>query len=154
MDKRSLSNFIVACYILLIKVEKKLLLTIGKLGTFQFKPGFYLYVGSARKNLPARIHRHLSQNKKLYWHIDYLLTQGKVTEIILIKENEECKIAEVIRETSGVSSPIPGFGSSDCRCPTHLFYIQERNKWEIIPARLQNGGFTVKTSYEEECFPS
>ncbi len=76
-----------ACYLLLIEVEEELLLTIGKLGTFRFKPGFYLYVGSARKNLPARINRHLSQNKKLHWHIDYLLTQRKVTKIISIKEN-------------------------------------------------------------------
>jgi len=107
----------VACYILLIEIEEELLLTIGKLGTFQFKPGFYLYVGSARKNLQARINRHLRHDKKLHWHIDYLLTEGEVTEVILIEENEECRIANALRGISEVSFPVPGFGSSDCRCP-------------------------------------
>jgi Uri superfamily endonuclease len=144
VDKGSFSKTIMACYLLLIEVEEELLLTIGKLGTFRFKPGFYLYVGSARKNLPARINRHLSQNKKLHWHIDYLLTQGKVTKIISIKENEECKIACIIRKISGVFSPISGFGSSDCRCPTHLYYIQKRDKWETILTSLQNRRFTIK----------
>lgn len=134
-----------ACYILLIEIEEKLLLTIGKLGTFQFKPGFYLYVGSARRNLPARINRHLSKNKKLYWHIDYLLTQGEVIEVILIKENEECRIVSAIREIPGVSLPVPGFGSSDCKCPAHLFYIQKKNLWRTISTHLWNLGFTVET---------
>lgn len=133
-----------ACYILLIEIEEELLLTIGKLGTFQFKPGFYLYVGSARKNLQARINRHLRYDKKLHWHIDYLLTEGEVTEVILIEENEECRIANALRGISEVSFPVPGFGSSDCRCPGHLFYIQEQNLWETIPVHLRNRGFTIK----------
>jgi len=134
----------VACYILLIEIEEELLLTIGKLGTFQFKPGFYLYVGSARKNLQARINRHLRYDKKLHWHIDYLLTEGEVTEVILIEENEECRIANTLRGISEVSFPVPGFGSSDCRCPGHLFYIQEKNLWETILVHLRNRGFTIK----------
>ena len=139
-----------ACYILLIEIEEELLLTIGKLGTFQFKPGFYLYVGSARKNLQARINRHLRYDKKLHWHIDYLLTEGEVTEVILIEENEECRIANTLRGISEVSFPVPGFGSSDCRCPGHLFYIQEKNLWETIPAHLRNWDFTIKTGYKGE----
>lgn len=135
-----------ACYILLIKIGEEPSLTIGKLGTFQFRPGFYLYVGSARRNLPARINRHLRQDKKLRWHIDYLLTQGEVVEVILVEEDAECQIANALREMPEVSLPIPGFGSSDCKCSSHLFYIRKKNMWETITTRLQNKGFTVKVT--------
>ncbi len=60
-------------YQLTIHLKNKVTLTIGKLGTFEFPAGHYIYTGSAKKNIEARINRHLSQQKSLKWHIDYLL---------------------------------------------------------------------------------
>jgi Uri superfamily endonuclease len=61
-------------YQLRILVLHPLRLRVGALGEFDFPAGQYLYTGSARRNLEARIARHLRRDKPLRWHIDYLLT--------------------------------------------------------------------------------
>lgn len=61
-------------YCLIINVEKDTKIKIGKkLGIINFKKGCYVYVGSAMNSLESRVKRHLSDNKKKHWHIDYLL---------------------------------------------------------------------------------
>ncbi|MGE5336851.1 MAG: DUF123 domain-containing protein, partial [Gemmatimonadota bacterium] len=60
-------------YQLLIEIARPLRCAIGRLGVFDFPAGRYLYTGSARRNLDARIARHLRGIKRLHWHIDYLL---------------------------------------------------------------------------------
>ena len=109
-------------YQLFINVEKEIDLIIGKLGRFIFPIGSYVYTGSAQKNMNKRIERHLSKNKKLHWHIDYLLNNDAV-QIIDIKKSEiiECSLNQ---KTNGVII-IKGFGSSDCNlcCGSHLKYI-------------------------------
>ena len=106
-------------YQLFINVAKEIDLIIGKLGRFIFPIGSYVYTGSAQKNMNKRIERHLSKNKKLHWHIDYLLNNDAV-QIIDIKKSEiiECSLNQ---KTNGVII-IKGFGSSDCNlcCGSHL----------------------------------
>ncbi len=97
-------------------------LTVGRLGTFEFPAGGYVYTGSAKKNMKQRLARHLSKNKKLRWHIDYLLTLKEVTVTrIELFARAEC---EVNAETRG-RTIAPGFGSSDCRshCVSHLKFL-------------------------------
>ncbi|MCK4902633.1 MAG: GIY-YIG nuclease family protein, partial [Thermoplasmatales archaeon] len=80
-------------YILLIELENDSKIQIGKLGDILFKKGFYVYIGSALNGLEQRINRHLRADKKLHWHIDYLLKSAKV-DSVYYKENdqrEECK---------------------------------------------------------------
>lgn len=96
---------------------------MGKLGTHNFLPGMYLYVGSALKNLERRIARHRAEEKRFHWHIDFLL-QFAVVENILTIESEnhiECLLNQVVSETLPVRMVMRGFGSSDCPCPTHLW---------------------------------
>ena len=63
-------------YCLIINVEKDTKIKIGKkLGIINFKKGCYVYVGSAMNSLESRVKRHLSDNKKKHWHIDYLTKQ-------------------------------------------------------------------------------
>jgi Uri superfamily endonuclease len=97
-------------------------LSIGQLGAFDFPAGRYVYTGSARRNMQARIARHLRNEKKLKWHIDYLLASplasiDKVTRYAL----PECAINQ---RTAGVIL-IVGFGASDCHagCGSHLKYL-------------------------------
>ena len=52
-------------------------LTVGRLGTFLFPVGRYIYTGSAKRSIEARIARHLRKKKTLRWHIDYLLASPK-----------------------------------------------------------------------------
>ena len=53
--------------------------TVGGLGTFDFPAGCYVYTGSPKRNLHARVARHHSRGKRLRWHIDYLLAAISAT---------------------------------------------------------------------------
>jgi Uri superfamily endonuclease len=84
--------------------------------------GDYVYTGSARRNLEARIARHCRRDKKLHWHIDYLLAAAE-TRIIDIQRlaQPEC----FINQQQAGRTLIPGFGASDCRggCGSHLKHL-------------------------------
>ena len=108
-------------YILLIKLNKDKEIQIGKLGKIFFKKGYYAYIGSALNSLEKRIQRHLRSEKKIHWHIDYLLKNAEIIDVFY-KENsekEECNIAKQL-EKEFIS--IIDFGCSDCKCKSHLFH--------------------------------
>jgi Uri superfamily endonuclease len=110
---------------------------VGNLGIIEFKHGKYIYVGSALNSLEPRLIRHLKINKGLHkvrhWHIDYLLTNSsaKIHQIYvkISPKHLECSIAEKI-SSQGVH--IPKFGSSDCKCKSHLFKVDNFNFLEKI----------------------
>lgn len=108
-------------YTLLIKIPENIEIQIGKLGKMSFKKGFYAYVGSALNGLEKRIERHLRKEKKLYWHIDYLLEKAEIAEVIYAKTDSrvECNIAENLNKNL---ESVKKFGCSDCKCKSHLFY--------------------------------
>lgn len=97
---------------------------IGKLGTFNFKPGIYIYVGSAKRNLRARIERHLALHKNKHWHFDYLRPFGEVIKVETFNNPEgECQLcAKIVQKYNG-EFPVARFGSSDCNCESHLIYF-------------------------------
>lgn len=109
-------------YQLTIQVKQDSIIQIGKLGVFQFPAGYYVYTGSAKRNLEARIKRHLSKEKRLKWHIDYLLHAPGV-EITNVTRwtAPEC---EVNQQGQGIVL-IPHFGATDCHagCGSHLKYL-------------------------------
>lgn len=113
-------------YVLVIETHGKA--TIGRLGHQRFD-GIYLYVGSALG--PGgfkRVERHRAvaqgHNKTRRWHIDYLLALGRLRGVFVIETSEkklECALARGLARV--VQPVVKGFGSSDCRCATHLFYL-------------------------------
>ncbi len=109
-------------YQIFFSVESHRHLAIGKLGTFDFPAGDYVYTGSARIGLEKRIARHLATEKIRRWHIDYLLTGSwvQITAIYLWWEKECC----INQQTAGAII-VPRFGASDCRagCGSHLKYL-------------------------------
>jgi Uri superfamily endonuclease len=112
---------------------------VGKLGILPFLKGYYIYVGSAMGNrgtsLQNRLKRHLTSSFKNsqphpHWHIDYFLIKPhvKITAIYILPnqdKREECLLSELLHDYS--DNEIQGFGCSDCRCRTHLFYFNEEN---------------------------
>lgn len=113
-------------YKLVINLSKDKEIKIGKLGTFVFPKGFYVYTGSAQKGLEKRIKRHLSsnKNKKFHWHIDYLLSYAKVINVLkYVGSKDECKLNNVTGQSVGAAQIVKKFGSSDCNCTTHLYYF-------------------------------
>ncbi len=109
-------------YQLMIKLDSDISIQVGKLGFFTFPKGYYIYTGSAEKNMNARIERHLKKEKTLRWHIDYL-TSHPASEIIDVRRSdiEECELNQLI----GGAVIVPKFGSSDCKshCGSHLKYF-------------------------------
>jgi sugar fermentation stimulation protein A len=95
---------------------------VSKLGRFWFEPGIYLYVGSAQRNLPARLARHTRRVKPLRWHIDYLSTKAAMIGAMVVPgpRERECELAGELRHM--YEPAVPGFGASDCGCGGHLFY--------------------------------
>ena len=112
-------------YFLIISISKGSTVKIGALGSILFEKGSYVYVGSAMNGLENRINRHLREEKKMHWHIDYLLASenAKIARVF-VKETsdkkEECRIAGKIAK---IGTPVQDFGCGDCRCTTHLFRI-------------------------------
>jgi len=129
-------------YLLEIENNKERRINIGCLGKLNFKKGFYIYVGSAKKNLLSRIRRHFSKEKKIFWHIDYFLKEEGVEIKKVWKASlEECKIAGVL---SLWGRAIKNFGSSDCKCDGHLFYVDCKD-FEIFLKKLN-----IEKVYPEE----
>ncbi len=121
-------------YQLHIHVSDSIGIRVGALGLCQFPAGHYVYTGSAKRNIGARLRRHLSNKKKLRWHIDYLLDHPltRISEIFTFSINE-CSLNQRLEGKAIVS----GFGSSDCRnhCGTHLKYLGiETTKAEDLSA--------------------
>jgi sugar fermentation stimulation protein A len=112
-------------YLLVLKLKVKQNISAGKLKTTEFKPGIYLYIGSAQNGLLRRIVRHLRKKKKTFWHTDYLLQRAQIEEV-WVKRNvfDECKTLQDAKNLLKNSIfPLKKFGSSDCRCPSHLIYL-------------------------------
>lgn len=101
-------------------------MTVGRLGQFHFSKGYYVYVGSAKRNIRARVDRHLQMDKKKRWHIDYLRPYLEIQAVQTYSGAEgECGLFQRLRQENGGSMPVKGFGSSDCKCFSHLFYSSE-----------------------------
>jgi Uri superfamily endonuclease len=115
-------------YILVIALDHDARITIGRLGKYDLREGYYLYVGSALNGLSNRLARHLRREKRLHWHIDYLLQVASVCEVWYSAgpQRRECAWAEALERSGDVEPSVAGFGSSDCRCRSHLFYSGER----------------------------
>jgi len=123
-------------------------ITVGKLGTVTFPAGYYLYVGSALGpgGLEARLARHRPStssgqrrcDKKLHWHIDYLLEHAQLVEVwsAATEDKLECLWAQVARELPDSEVTVPGFGSSDCRCPSHLIYLTRKPSYEEFTTKF------------------
>jgi Uri superfamily endonuclease len=120
-------------YILLVELATKKDIFIGKLGYVSLPKASYAYVGSAMNGLRARLARHLRGEKKLHWHIDYLLKEAEVEEIILCpgEESVECSLAQAL---AGKIQSVPGFGSSDCKCRSHLYFASEKDGLKAMVA--------------------
>jgi sugar fermentation stimulation protein A len=97
---------------------------VGQLGTLTFEKGYYLYVGSARKNLSKRIGRHRRGGAKHFWHVDYLREHADFHSAFPVRSVDplECRIAAALEKVA--MGRVENFGSSDCSCPSHLFVME------------------------------
>ena len=102
-------------YSLIIKAPEEA--EIGALGLKEFDSDYLVYNGSAfGPGGLKRVFRHFSSDKRIHWHIDYLLQEGELEAALIFPDKDlECELS------SEFSRPVDEFGSSDCDCNSHLF---------------------------------
>ena len=121
-------------YALILKLKKDSEIKVGSLGKIKFKKGFYCYIGSAlgKGGIEKRIGRYERLNKKkkgkIKWHIDYLLINPNISILSVFifpsKRKIECNISKILEKKANKS--IKNFGSSDCKCNSHLHYFNSK----------------------------
>ncbi len=122
-------------YALLVHVPYGLALSVGELGRVDFKSGYYVYIGSALGGLEKRVSRHLREEKKIHWHIDHLLIHARAVDVVVAR-SEERKECNVVKELVKDLPSVRGFGASDCKCESHLFYSPDLHE---LLRRVLNG---------------
>jgi Uri superfamily endonuclease len=126
-------------YILVLQSDSDETVGIGRLGDMTLRPGFYLYVGSAfgPGGLRARVGRHAQRRKPLRWHIDYLRAQVQLRAVVfsIDAQRYEEGWSRQIQGWADTNIPMPGFGASDSRAASHLFFLAERpsgTRFEVL----------------------
>jgi len=132
-------------YVLIFELKSLSRLSVGKRGVFTFPAGWYAYTGSALGpgGLPARIRHHLGIASRPHWHMDYLRPRGNMREIWYGQgpRYDEHQWAACLRSMPGGVAVVPGFGSSDCQCETHLVHFPTRP--EIRPFKRRQPSSTA-----------
>ena len=135
-------------YILLVELATGKDILVGKLGYVSFPEASYAYVGSAMNGLRARVGRHMREEKKPHWHIDYFLKEAEIKEIMLClgEERIECSLAQALAEEF---QSIPGFGASDCKCQSHLYFARGRDRLKArVAVAVKQAGLAHEIFFE------
>ena len=119
-------------YLILFTINSERIIRVGSLGEIKLKAGFYVYTGSARKNLRQRVARHLRKTKNTHWHVDYLSFAADKAKAYPVYADTgiqgpdrvtECGLAKAVGAIADGS--VNGFGCSDCSCGSHLAWFSE-----------------------------
>lgn len=113
-------------YCVILEVKEEMTIPVGSLGDVHFQAGFYVYVGSAKKNLAARLARHQRKRKGMHWHIDYLRQKAAVVAVVPIRTTDDLEhdLAKAVGDIAAWS--VPRFGCTDCKGDaSHLFGFTE-----------------------------
>lgn len=144
-------------YILEILVDQHLNIQHNKFSGSNFNKGYYYYVGSAQRNISKRIERHLRKFKNIHWHIDYLTTakHSVIKNVYIIYDldkNHECTLVKKLIEESNLSTPVKGFGNSDCsQCKSHLLYSKAPLTYNQLLALYHSTVLFIPSSKDINC---
>ena len=111
-------------YAFWLRLRRKRKVRVGARPVELYAPGYYLYVGSAKRSSGHRVWRHWHGSAKHRWHIDYLRMIAEPSQLYLFHAEEitECDLAQRIQSNTSFQV-IPRFGSSDCTCKGHLWLL-------------------------------
>jgi len=132
---------LVGTYVLILDVARDCEIRVGALGPITFRAGHYAYVGSAMGGLRARLARHLRENKRMHWHIDYVLARARIREIWYraSEERRECAWAAAMGAYPDAEPHDAAIGASDCGCHTHLFWSALPFDANVFRAHVSDG---------------
>lgn len=143
-------------YVLLLHLPTEKTITVGKLGVVDFPAGWYTYIGSAfgPGGLLARIKHHLQPAEKPHWHIDYLRREARLAEIWLSPDEvrREEDWVDLMIAVPGAVALVDGFGASDSRQSTHLYYFDLKPSLEdfAVGIRGRFPGAKVMRAYADD----
>ena len=128
-------------YALVLRSDASTLARIGRWGRLNIRSGYYIYVGSALGpgGVLARVSRHCRERKSKHWHIDYL-REFAIIEFVWYRhspvrlEHYWAKAVAKLNETE----PVKGFGCSDCRCESHLFFSVSEPRLDRFAAAVRS----------------
>jgi Uri superfamily endonuclease len=131
-------------YTLVIRCSRRSRITVGRHLTLLLRRGWYLYSGSAlgrgSTSLEGRIGRHLTREKKHFWHIDRILSSDSTRVVLVVfaktRSKMECKLNAALLSDSGIRVPVRGVGSTDCRCESH--FLMTRDSLRVLRQRVRS----------------
>jgi Uri superfamily endonuclease len=111
---------------------------IGKKGEISFPAGFHIYAGSALgpgglKRVTRHINLSRNKDRKPSWHIDYLHLDSSFRLVSAVCASTSARLECSLASRIG-GDLIPGFGCTDCKCISHLFYRKKSPFPEITEA--------------------
>lgn len=117
-DNRMAPSNVPGTYIMFFELHHPIeQLKIGRLGTYDFQPGIYGYIGSAfgAGGLRDRTDRHLNLHVTKLWNIDFLKSACTPVESwwTYDRSKREFVWAALLRSMPFASCPIKGFGAAD-----------------------------------------
>ncbi|MBN2450575.1 MAG: DUF123 domain-containing protein [Lentisphaeria bacterium] len=127
-------------YLLLIRLPRRTPVVLGPRSVV-LPRGWYAYAGSAASGLEGRVGRHLRTTEVRHWHVDQLLAAGTIVDIQMLPgafRAEECRLAGLVARWDGAER-VPGFGATDCRCPSHLVGFRSRPGGSIRAGAVRDG---------------
>lgn len=118
----------VGTYLLILHANRPRRVTVGKLGQCETSEGFYCYVGSAfgAGGLKSRLGRHCRRDKTARWHIDYLRAKTALAGAYWsasLDKREDSWVSQLC-QCGTLTQPFAGFGASDSKQRSHLFFSQ------------------------------
>jgi Uri superfamily endonuclease len=129
-------------YALILLATSSRKIEVGRIGTLNIEPGYYVYVGSALGpgGVRARISRHARKAKTFRWHIDYLRATAQLIEVWCTYHvgRRECQWSQAVADIPWSTIPLAGFGSSDCQCVSHLHQFAAKRSIRAIRSRLKS----------------
>ena len=142
MHATQLSKLGHGTYILLFYLKRETVISVGKWGKYSFPVGYLAYVGSALGpgGLAARLKHHMHSTARPHWHIDFLRPRARLVEIWFseFEKHLEHLWATMLNQLNATVRPFKGFGCSDCKCPSHLFYFPRRPSFRIFQKYVES----------------
>lgn len=127
-------------YALLLGVDRRRRIGVGRLGALAAAEGCYVYTGSAcgPGGLRARLRHHLGMPQRPHWHIDYLRRIAAPLEIWYSEDpcDNEHAWAAICAALPGAAVPLRRFGASDCACGSHLFHFRTLPEFAVFEKRF------------------
>jgi Uri superfamily endonuclease len=130
-------------YIFFGRLNAAIEITVGRFGTVNLPGGDYAYAGSAfgPGGIAARVGHHLSVSRRPRWHLDFLRPHLVPRAVWFATEKHpwEHEWAAALQRIRGASVPCRGFGSSDCKCLSHLVHFRRMPTVETFRRHLHLG---------------